>query len=291
MTKFGIIGGTGLYDLPHVTITEAKQGTTPFGEPSSLLSCGTAGKHEIVFIARHGTGHTILPEEINYRANIYAMKREGVTHIIGVSAVGSLQENIHPGEFIAIDQFFDRTRKQRKDTFFGNGITAHIAFSEPVCEELRRALVTSAQKVGSVIHDGGTYINMEGPAFSTRAESEYYHSQLQAAVIGMTNLTEAKLAREAEICYATFAQVTDYDSWRAEEAGVSTHDILETIRKNTRQTLRVLGDLLATYEPSQDCSCRHSLKTALITPLDTVPEETLERLDAILSPYMTKTSL
>jgi len=288
MIKFGIIGGTGLYNLPLVKMTEDKQVTTPFGPPSSTLRCGTAGAHEIVFLARHGANHDILPEEINYRANIYALKNEGVTHIIGVGAVGSLQEHIHPGEFIAVDQFFDRTRKQRHDTFFGNGIVAHIAFSDPVCEELRSALVRATKSVGSVIHDGGTYINMEGPAFSTRAESEYYHSGLNASVIGMTNLTEAKLAREAEICYATFAQVTDYDSWRTEEAGVSTDSILETIRKNTQQTITVLNELLATYQPSEDCPCRHSLETALITPLDTVPEETVERLSVILSPYITQ---
>ena len=288
MIKFGIIGGTGLYNLPLVTLSEEKQVTTPFGAPSSTLLCGTAAGNEIVFLARHGANHSILPEEINYRANIYALKREGVTHIVGVSAVGSLQENIHPGDFIAVDQFFDRTRKQRQDTFFGNGLVAHIAFSDPVCEELRCALVTAARKAGSVIHDGGTYLNMEGPAFSTRAESEYYHSLLKAAVIGMTNMTEAKLAREAEICYATFAQATDYDSWRTEEAGVSTDSILETIRKNTQQTITILNELLTSFKPSQDCPCRHSLQTALVTPLETVPAETIERLNVILSPYIQK---
>jgi 5'-methylthioadenosine phosphorylase len=286
MIKFGIIGGTGLYHLPHVTITEEKQVTTPFGDPSSVLKCGTAGAHEIVFLARHGATHNIFPEEINYRANIYALKQEGVTHIVSVSAVGSLQENIHPGEFVAVDQFFDRTRKQRHDTFFGNGMVAHIAFSDPICEHMRQALIQSARKAGAAIHDGGTYVNMEGPAFSTRAESEFYHAQLKASVIGMTNLTEAKLAREAEICFTTLAQVTDYDSWRSEEAGVSTDDILETIKKNADWTHKILGEFLEMYQPSEDCPCRHALASALITPLETVPEETLKRLEALLTPYL-----
>lgn len=286
MIKFGIIGGTGLYHLPHASISEEKQVTTPFGDPSSSLKCGTAGAYEIVFLARHGAEHNIFPEEINFRANIYALKREGVTHIVSVSAVGSLQENIHPGEFVAVDQFFDRTRKQRHDTFFGDGLVAHIAFSDPICANLREALITSARQAGAVIHDSGTYVNMEGPAFSTRAESEFYHKQLKAAVIGMTNLTEAKLAREAEICFTTLAQVSDYDSWRAGEAGVSTDDILETIKKNAEQTHKILGELLATYHPPEDCPCRHALASALITPLESVPEETIKRLGVLLTPYL-----
>jgi 5'-methylthioadenosine phosphorylase len=288
MAKFGIIGGTGLYHLPHVTITEEKQVTTPFGDPSSSLKCGSAGAHEIVFLTRHGPTHNIFPEEINYRANIYALKQEGVTHVVSISAVGSLQENIHPGEFVAVNQFFDRTRKQRHDTFFGNGMVAHISFSDPICENMREALIQAARRAGVVIHDGGTYVNMEGPAFSTRAESEFYHVQLKAAVIGMTNMTEAKLAREAEICFTTLAQVTDYDSWRAGVAGVSTDDILETIKQNTERTLKILGDLLETYHPPEDCPCRHALATALVTPLDSIPDETLKRLKALLTPYVTE---
>ena len=286
MAKLGIIGGTGLYELPQFKKKEDQTVETPFGFPSSPLRCGTVEGIEVVFLARHGVNHTYLPEEINYRANIYAMKRLGVTHIISLSAVGSLQEHIHPGEIVVIDQFFDRTRKQRKDSFFGEGVVAHITFADPVCPWLQRIIVSSARAAGTTVHDGGTYVNMEGPAFSTRAESLFYKNQLQASVIGMTNVTEAKLAREAEMCYATLAMVTDYDSWRMEEEGVSAHDIITTLKQNAQQALKIISDILTGFSPPPDCPCRHALASALITPLDKAAPAAVGKLQAILKPYL-----
>ena len=284
--KIGITGGTGLYKLPGLKNIREKKVTTPFGTPSAPLVIGTLGSNEVVFLARHGAKHSLLPEEINYRANIYALKKIGVTHVVSVSAVGSLQEHIKPGDMVIADQFFDRTRKDRKDSFFGKGLVVHVAFADPVCPWLRRALLEATKAAGVVAHDGGTYINMEGPAFSTRAESVVYRTLIGASVIGMTNLTEAKLAREAELCYSVLAQVTDYDSWRAHEQGVTISDIIATLQRNNEAGTRILCHLLESFAPPADCACRHALATAVVTPWDAVPRKTLEAVKLLVAPYL-----
>ncbi len=285
MTKLAIIGGTGLYDLPGLEDKTEREVETPFGRPSAALRLGRVGELELVFLPRHGLAHSLAPHEINYRANIYALKLLGVTHIVAVCAVGSLQENIKPGDFVAVDQFFDRTRKTREDSFFGEGLVAHIPFGDPVCPFLRKAVVRAARDANVRVHDGGTYVNVEGPAFSTRAESDFYRRQLGAAVIGMTNLTEAKLAREADMCYAILAQVTDYDCWHSHEEDVSASDILETLRRNTEKTKNTLQRLIAAFAPPDDCSCRHALASAFVTPWESAPAETMDRLRAIIAGY------
>ncbi|MCX7847809.1 MAG: S-methyl-5'-thioadenosine phosphorylase [bacterium] len=284
--KLGIIGGTGLAQLPGLEGLHEVCISTPFGAPSAALRVGSIAGRELVFLARHGDQHTLLPSEINYRANIYALKLVGVTHVISVCAVGSLQEHIRPGELVLPDQFFDRTRGRREDTFFGHGLVAHVAFAEPLCPRLRAALAEAARTCNITIHSRGTYVNMEGPAFSTRAESQWYRS-IGAAVIGMTNLTEAKLAREAELCYATLAQVTDYDCWHALHDDVTAADILACLRQTTAHTMTLLHAFCAQWQPWNDCPCQHALRAALVTPLSAVPPATLQALHAIIAPYLT----
>jgi len=249
--------------------------------PSSSLRHIKIGETELFFLARHGEEHTILPGEINYRANIYALKMRGVEKIISVAAVGSLKENIKPGDFVVVDQFFDRTHK-RNDTFFGNGVVAHIPFGNPVCPELQKLLAKTAHDAGMAIHNCGTYVNIEGPAFSSRAEADFYRNVLKADVVGMTNLTEAKLAREAGICYATLAHVTDYDCWRDTGEEVSVGEIIKIINKNIEQTKNILFELIKKPFLPNKCSCGDSLAGALLTPIEEIPEETKKRLSAIL---------
>lgn len=282
--KLAVIGGTGLAQLPGLAQIQETAVDTPFGAPSAPVLTGQLGGHDVLFLARHGRHHTLLPSEINYRANIYALKLLGVTHVIGVCAVGSLQDAIHPGDIVLPDQFLDRTRGRREDTFFGRGLVAHIAFGDPVCAGLRAALAMACRAVGAPVHNGGTYVNMEGPAFSTRAESLWYRS-LGAAVIGMTNMTEAKLAREAELCYATIAQVTDYDCWHDNHADVTASDILAVLARTSALTIRVLASFINTWQPPEDCACRHALQTAFVTPWAQVPAATREALRAIIAPY------
>lgn len=282
--KLALIGGTGLAQLPGLEQQREAAVETPFGAPSAPVITGRLGGQEVAFLARHGRWHTLLPSEINYRANIYALKLLGVTHVIGVCAVGSLQDTIHPGDIVLPDQFLDRTRGRREDTFFGRGLVAHVAFGDPVCAGLRAALAVACRAVGAPVHNGGTYVNIEGPAFSTRAESQWYRG-LGGAVIGMTNLTEAKLAREAELCYATIAQVTDYDCWHATHADVTASDILAVLARTTALTTRVLASFINTWQPPEDCACRHALQTAFVTPWAQVPAATREALRAIIAPY------
>ncbi|NLF37796.1 S-methyl-5'-thioadenosine phosphorylase [bacterium] len=287
MTKLGIIGGTGLYSLPGLAKIRERRVRTPFGAPSGPLHIGEIDGLEVVFLPRHGTHHTLLPEEINYRANIMALKQIGVTRIVSVCAVGSLHGRIHPGDFVIADQFIDRTRKGRADTFFGRGIVAHVSFAEPVCPALRAALVGAARAAGARVHDGGAYVNMEGPAFSTQAESHLYR-QFGACVIGMTSLTEAKLAREAEMCYATLAAVSDYDCWNSEHASVSIDQILGTMKRNNEMTIRILAAFTRALPAGGGCACGSSLRDAILTPLAHVPPATRARLRPLLAPYLAR---
>jgi len=281
MGKTGIIGGSALYTIEDLKITEEKKVTTPFGDPSGNFVSGVLSGKDVVFLPRHGEKHTLLPAEVNYRANIYAFKILGVDRIISVSAVGSLKEELRPLDMLLVDQFIDRTNQGRKMTFFGEGIVAHIPFADPVCADLRNAIIDSNRDAGITIHNGGTYINMEGPAFSTRAESMLYRSW-GVDVIGMTNIAEARLAREAGICYATIAMITDYDCWFEENESVTVDMIIANLNKNVENAKKMLKNTLALLPASPECDCGDSLRSAVITPLDAVPGEVLERLKPIL---------
>ncbi|RME76601.1 MAG: S-methyl-5'-thioadenosine phosphorylase [Planctomycetota bacterium] len=282
----GIIGGTGLYQMEGITITEEVNMETPFGKPSSPLFCGKIGEKDCIFLARHGLHHSILPHEINYCANIYALKKLGVHMICSVSAVGSMREDIHPGDMVFPHQFFDRTR-QRLSTFFGNGIAAHISFAHPICKELSDILYTIALELGYTAHRGGTYLCMEGPQFSTLAESEIYR-KWGVDIIGMTNLQEAKLAREAELCYATIALVTDYDCWHEEHEAVSVESVVEILKSNAQKAQKLLLEAVPKLTAKdRKCHCPEALQNAILTPKEHIPEETKDALWPIIGKYMT----
>jgi len=282
MKKIAVIGGTGLQKLSETELLGESFDETPFGMPSSPLRCVRLGDTELVFLARHGEDHTILPSEINYRANIYALKALGVNQIISVAAVGSLKENIKPGDFVIVDQFFDRTKK-RNDSFFGNGVVAHVSFGNPVCPQLHDFLIKAAHTAGAAVHNCGMYVNIEGPAFSTRAEANFYRNILKADVVGMTNLTEAKLAREAGMCYATLAHVTDYDCWRDNTEDVSVENILEIIDRNMNMTKNILLEIVKQNIEQVDCNCTGSVAESLITPIEKISESEKEKLKIILT--------
>jgi 5'-methylthioadenosine phosphorylase len=282
--SIGLIGGSGLYGLAGLTDAREHAVSTPFGPPSDTLLVGTLGDRSVAFLARHGRNHRLLPGEINYRANIYAMKALGVERILSASAVGSMAAGIHPRDVVVPDQFIDRTQ-QRRATFFGDGIAAHVSLADPVCPETRRVLGEAARRAGATVHDGGTYLCMEGPAFSTRAESRLYRSW-GVEVIGMTNLTEAKLAREAEICYATLALVTDYDCWHEDEADVSVTGVLENLRANASLAAAALRDAVVALPLSRrSCACGDALAQAIITPVDAMSPEARARLGVLLDKY------
>jgi 5'-methylthioadenosine phosphorylase len=283
-TAIGIIGGSGLYSMSGLTDTREIRVKTPFGGPSDAIVLGTLEGKRVAFLARHGRGHRILPGEINYRANIYAMKLLGAERIISVSAVGSLQEDLRPGEFLVPDQFYDRT-KGRVSTFFGGGLVAHVAFAHPVCGQLAGILSDSCVHEAVKVHRRGTYICMEGPQFSTQAEA-HVHRQLRFEVIGMTNVTEAKLAREAEICYATIAMITDYDCWHPEHESVTAAQVIATLSQNAENAQRVLRAAVRTLPMARSCKCGSALQHALVTDLKLVPAATKKRLAAILGPYL-----
>jgi 5'-methylthioadenosine phosphorylase len=280
----GIIGGSGLYSMSGLTETREIRVKTPFGDPSDAIVLGMLEGKRVAFLARHGRGHRILPGDINYRANIYAMKLLGAERIISVSAVGSLQEDLRPGEFLVPDQFYDRT-KHRVSTFFGEGLVAHVAFAHPVCGQLAGLLSDSCVHEAVKVHRRGTYICMEGPQFSTLAEA-HVHRQWRFEVIGMTNVTEAKLAREAEICYATIAMITDYDCWHPEHESVTASQIIATLSKNAENAQRVLRSAVRTLPAARSCKCGSALQHALVTDLKLVPAATKKRLAAILKPYL-----
>ncbi len=300
----GVIGGTGLYQMEALEIVEEREVATPFGAPSDAFTIGRIHGALVAFLPRHGKGHRILPNELNFRANLWAMKKLGVEQIVSVSAVGSLKSEYRPKDLLIPDQFIDRTR-HRVDTFFGEGLVAHVAFADPVCSGLAAIIASAADTTEATVHRGGTYVCMEGPQFSTRAESHLYRSW-GADVIGMTNLQEAKLAREAEICYATLALVTDYDCWHEEEADVDGAAILEVLRQNSEVAQQVLATTLESLASGAQgsasgaqgfasgaqgsCSCRRALETALVTAPDLVPEETYDRLEILIGKYMPRRS-
>jgi 5'-methylthioadenosine phosphorylase len=286
MAKIGIIGGSGLYEIEGMeNVEEVTIVDTPFGQPSDNFITGTLEGTEVVFLARHGRGHRISPSELNYRANIYEMKKFGVEAIISVSACGSLKEEMKPLDFVVPDQFVDRTNKTRESSFFTDGIVAHVAFADPFSEELRTILIESAKEIGANVHPKGTYIVMEGPQFSTKAESNLYRSW-GMDIIGMTNLTEAKLAREAEISYATLAAVTDYDCWHEGHDTVTVEMIIENLTKNVGQAKKILKAAIPRIGQLTDFSASDALKYALITDKTKIPENTKRKLAPIIGKYI-----
>ncbi|MBD3426203.1 MAG: S-methyl-5'-thioadenosine phosphorylase [Candidatus Omnitrophica bacterium] len=287
MNRIGIIGGSSLYQIEGLDVKERKTLSTPFGEPSDEFVVGNLAGREVVFLPRHQRTHSLLPTEINYRANIFAMKMLGVDRIISVSAVGSLQEEVKPLDILLVDQFIDRTNQGRSTTFFGDGIVAHVAFAQPVCMELKDLIYEANKSLDVKIHDGGTYINMEGPAFSTKAES-YLYKSWGADVIGMTNIQEARLAREAGICYSTIAMVTDYDCWHLspEVETVSVDVILENLSKNAANSKKMLLETIKKMPVERTCTCGEALRKAIVTARDAVPAGTLEKLKPILEGFI-----
>jgi 5'-methylthioadenosine phosphorylase len=282
--QIGIIGGSGLYDMAELTGREDKRITTPFGDPSGPYVVGTIGGKRVAFLARHGAGHTILPSELNFRANIYGFKVLGVERILSASAVGSLKEEYKPLDILVPDQFFDRT-KGRISTFFGRGIVGHIAFAHPLCGTLSAVAAEAAQAVGATVHRGGTYVTMEGPQFSTLAESRLYRSW-GMDVIGMTNLQEAKLAREAEICYATLALVTDYDCWHPDHDSVTVEMIIGNLTQNAKTAQQAIARAIGQLPEARTCGCKDALATAIITRPEAVPAQTKKDLEPIIGKYM-----
>jgi 5'-methylthioadenosine phosphorylase len=280
----GIIGGSGLYEMAELTDREEKTISTPFGDPSGPYVLGTLRGKRVAFLARHGVGHRILPSELNFRANIYGFKVLGVERIVSASAVGSLKQEYEPLDIVVPDQFFDRT-KGRISTFFGRGLVAHVAFAHPLCGDLSTIAADSAEKIGATVHRGGTYVNMEGPQFSTLAESNLYRSW-GMDVIGMTNLQEAKLAREAEICYATLALVTDYDCWHPAHDSVTVDLIIANLLRNAVTAQKTIADVVERTRLPRTCACKDALATAIITQASLVPEQTKRDLAPIIGKYL-----
>ena len=289
--RIGIIGGSGLYQMPELTDVEEINLDTPFGSPSDAYILGTLEGERVAFLPRHGRGHRFTPTEVPFRANIYGMKLLGVERILSASAVGSLQEQYAPLHMVIPDQFFDRTRARvRESTFFGEGIVGHVSFAHPVCAEVGDLLETACGAADVQVHRGGTYVCMEGPAFSTVAESNVYRSW-GMDIIGMTNLQEAKLAREAEICYATLALVTDYDCWHPQHDAVSVDTVIEYLNKNVRNAQLIMKEAVKLLTKSErNCKCGAALKNAIFTPPDLWPEQTKRKLDAIIKKYAPKES-
>ena len=282
--EIGIIGGSGLYSMSGLADTREVRIKTPFGDPSDAFVLGTVEGKRVAFLARHGRGHRLLPTELNFRANIYALKLLGVQRIISVSAVGSLQDNLRPGEFLVPDQFFDRT-KGRVSTFFGNGVVAHVTFDKPTCPQLSSLLADACVSSGVPVHRKGTYVCMEGPQFSTLAEANF-HRAMRFDVIGMTNVTEAKLAREAEICYSTIAMITDYDCWHPEHDTVTVAAIVATLNQNATNAQNVLREAIKNIPAQRNCKCGEALKHAIITDPKYIPPKTKKSLAAILGKYV-----
>ncbi len=281
----GVIGGSGLYEMEGLEDIRRIRVETPFGEPSDEYVTGSLHGVAMAFLPRHGRGHRLLPSEVNYCANIYGMKKLGVERIISVSAVGSMKEIIAPGHIVIPDQFIDRTKGVRRDSFFGDGIVAHAGFADPVCPSLSETLFEAARGVGAVVHRGGTYVCMEGPAFSTRAESLMYRG-LEAAVIGMTNLTEAKLAREAEICYGIIALSTDYDCWHEHHDDVTVEAIVRIIHQNVAMAKNIIRRAVADLAAARTCDCGSAMRHAVITDRSVIPAETKEKLSPIVGKYL-----
>jgi len=287
MSEFdvGVIGGSGLYGMDGLEVVEERVVETPFGAPSDPYILGELDGRSVAFLARHGKGHRLLPSELNYRANIFGFKLLGVERIVSVSAVGSMRRRYQPTDIVVPDQFVDRTR-HRPDTFFGKGLVAHVSLADPICAELAEVFYDCSKDAGARVHAGGVYLCMEGPQFSTRAESELYR-QWGVDVIGMTNLQEAKLAREAEICYATLAMITDYDCWHEEEEDVSGESVMEVVRQNAATGQDVVRRIVRRIaESERSCGCTSALAGALITERDRIPPETLESLEPLIGKYI-----
>ena len=283
--RIGVIGGSGLYHIQSFSRQKWVKVKTPFGKTSDDLLTGKIAGRDVVFLPRHGRGHRILPSELNHRANIWAMKKLGVAWIISVSAVGSLQEKYRPCDIVLIDQFFDRTKQSANHTFFGRGIVAHISFAKPICEELRQIILKTARETKTQVHDGGTYVNMEGPAFSTRAESLTNH-KLGYDVIGMTNLGEAKCAREAEIAYATMAMITDYDCWKVDEAHVTVEMIIANLMKNAATAKAIVAQVIPGIPAEPSWPAHSALKNAIMTDRKFWPKKTVAELKPIIAKYL-----
>lgn len=282
--EIGIIGGSGLYSMPGLTKIHEERVSTPFGDPSDAFVLGELEGRKVAFLARHGRGHRLLPTELPFRANIYAMKKLGVDRILSMSAVGSLKEEHAPGHFVIPDQFIDRTFA-RIATFFGDGIVGHVTFGDPVCGAVARVITEACNSEGVTAKPQGTYVCMEGPQFSTRAESNLYRSW-GADVIGMTNLQEAKLAREAEICYATAAMVTDYDCWREGHDDVTVEQIVAVLNQNAANACRVIKAAVAAMPRERSCACKSALQYAVLTSREAIPAATREKLDLLLGKYL-----
>ena len=285
MYRIGIIGGSGLYNIEGLLRQKWLKIKTPFGSPSDSLLMGELAGREVVFLPRHARGHRLLPAELNHRANIYAMKKLNVAWIVSVSAVGSLQEQFRPCDIIVVDQFIDRTKRSAEHTYFGQGIVAHIAFADPICEELRKLLLKSARACKAQVHDGGTYVNMEGPAFSTRAESIANH-RAGYDVIGMTNLGEARCAREAEIAYATLAMVTDYDCWKTDEAHVTVEMVIENLHRNATLAKEIVKHVIPQIPAQPGWPCHFALNNAIMTDKKLWPAKTKAALKPLLKRYL-----
>jgi 5'-methylthioadenosine phosphorylase len=281
--QIGIIGGSGLYDMPELTAREERTIGTPFGEPSGPYVLATLRGRRVAFLARHGAGHRLLPSELNFRANIYGFKTLGVEWILSASAVGSLREDYQPQDLVVPTQFFDRTRG-RVSTFFGDGLVAHVGFAHPFCGPLSNVMVDAATGAGATVHRGGTYVCMEGPQFSTVAESNAYRA-MGFDIIGMTNLQEAKLAREAEICYTTLALVTDYDCWHPDHDSVTVEMVVANLLENARMAQQVIARAVEALPIARDCECARALATAILTRREVVPPATLDRLRPIVGKY------
>lgn len=281
----GVIGGSGLYEIEGLTDLEQVRLETPFGDPSDTYMVGMLNEVKMVFLPRHGRGHRLLPSEVPYRANIYGMKTLGVQRIISVSAVGSMKESIVPGHIVIPDQFFDRTQGKRESTFFGQGVAGHVQFADPVCAELSQTLFEAGQRAGARVHKGGTYICIEGPNFSTRAESKIYRSW-GVDIIGMTNIPEARLAREAEICYGTVALATDYDCWYEGHDDVTVEAILAIIKQNVAMARNLIKEAVAGLARVPKCRCGEALKFAIMTDSALIPEQTRRDLEPILGKYL-----
>jgi 5'-methylthioadenosine phosphorylase len=283
----GIIGGSGLYDLDNLTDREEIVLTTPFGDPSDALVTGTLHGTRMAFLPRHGRGHRLAPHELPFRANIHAMKQLGMKCVLGISAVGSMRMDIAPGDLVLIDQFIDRTRNRTEEsTFFGNGCVGHVIFADPIWEPLRRLALEAARSAGATVHDGGTYICMEGPAFSTRAESNMYRA-MDVSVIGMTNLQEAKLSREAEIAYATVALATDYDCWHEGHDDVNVEDVVAVLQKNVERSKSVISEAARMIgEAPEEIHCEGVMANAIMTSKDRITADARRRLEVLLGRYM-----
>lgn len=281
--RLGIIGGSGFYEMEGLQDKKWVTVTTPFGKPSDQYLIGKLKGQEVVFLARHGRGHRLLPVEVNYRANIFGMKKLKVTSLVSASAVGSLKEEIRPLDFVVIDQLVDRSTK-RQDTFFGKGIAAHVSFAHPFCRDLRMSLIAACRSVGVRVHESGTYLNMEGPAFSTLAESKLYRSW-GLDVIGMTNLAEAKLAREAQICFATMALVTDYDCWHPEHDAVTVEAVIQNLIANTKHAQEVIMTLAKSLPQGCTGGCRTALANAIITSKNKISPQAKKRLRLLVGGY------